>query len=162
ERLATVPLLVCGLAVQRCRLHDLAGAWMANLAAGTRHHDGFAAKNAEFLTVFVSYPCEKRRETVIIFLTQRLVGVMMALGALQTDAQGDLRSCFGKILRIAGDAVVVGRPVAKSRAARGEQLPDKTIERLVVTERGRQPIMQRPHALLTDGVAVGPNQIGPL
>ncbi len=161
QRLAAVARLGGGFAVQRRRPHRPAGARMADLAAGAHHHHRLPSEDAEFLTGLVADPSEEGRETVVILLAKRFVRMMVALGALETDAEEELRRRLGEVLRVVGDAVVIGRAVAERRAARGDQLADKTVERLVVAERGRQPVVQRPHALFADRGAVGANQVGP-
>src|SRR5262249_21427911 len=128
---------------------------------GANHNDGLPTEDAEFLAGLVADPREEGREAIIILLPQRLVGVMMTLGALEADAQEELRGRLGQILWIAGDAEIIGRPVAIGRTLRGDQLADKAIERFVLAERRRQPVVQRPHALFADGGAVRADQVGP-
>ena len=57
--------------------------------------------------------------------------------------------------------IVVGRAVAEGRAAGRDQLADEAVDRLVLAERRRQPVVHRPHALLAERGAVGADQVGP-
>src|SRR5262249_41484712 len=135
---------------------------MTDLAGGADDNDGLSTEDAEFLAGLVADSREEGREAVIILLPQRLIRVMMTLGTLEADTQEELRGRLCQILRIAGDAEIIGRSVAIGRTFRGDQLADKAIERFVLAERRCQPIVQRPHTLFADGGAVGADQVGPL
>ena len=62
-------------------------AWMAHFAIGPIHDHGLVAENAEFLAPFVADPSEECGKAVVIALAKRLIRVVVALGALQPNAE---------------------------------------------------------------------------
>jgi len=80
--------------------------------------------------------------------------VMVTLGTFQPDAQEQLGGRFGQVVGVAVDAEVVGRAVGVDRTFRGDEFADELVEWFVVAERAFDPVVQRPHPLLADGVAL--------
>ena len=90
-----------------------------------------------------------RREPEVIVLGPPLVGMVVALGTLQTHAQEQLGRRLGQVLlqelfvsdRLGRhrDAVEVHRCVTVGLAGRGEQLADGVIERRIALDTIPQP-----------------------
>jgi hypothetical protein len=87
---------------------------------------------------------------------------MMALGALHPNAEEELGGRFGQIVRIAVDTEVVGRAVGVDRPLPHDEFADELIERPVGAERLADPVVQGPHPLLAQGLALVADQVGPL
>ena len=87
---------------------------------------------------------------------------MVALGALHPHAEKDLRRVLRPVQRVVGDAVEVGRAFSKRAPLGGDDLANELVHRLVIAERRPQPVVEAPHALFAQLVAVDAQQIAPL
>ena len=70
-------------------------------------------------------PREEGGEAVVVVLRPALERVVVALGALDPDAQEELGRRLDRVLRVAADPVVVGGRVPEGRAVGGQQLADE-------------------------------------
>src|SRR5262249_20763478 len=120
ELAAAVELVVGRFAAERLRLHDRALPRMADLAGRPWENDRLTAEDAELVGVLRAQPSEEGGQPVVIVLAPFLERVVMALGALDTRAEEDLRGRLGPVLGVTANLVEVRRAFGK-RAALGEQ-----------------------------------------
>ena len=107
-------------------------------------------------------PREEGGEAVIVVLGPALERVVVALGALDPDAEEELGRGLGRVLRVAADPVVVRGRVPERRAVGGEQLADELVERGVPLQVGPDPAVEGVRPLGLDQPAVGPEDVGEL
>src|SRR5262249_2475671 len=88
-------------------------------------------------------------DAVIVVLRPAFERVVMAFGALNANAEEELRRSLGGVLRVLAGAPVIGSGVFVGAAAGREQLAGEFIERLVVADRLIQP---EPELLHSRGV----------
>ena len=69
----------------------------------------------------------------------------MALGALHTNAEENLTSCFSPIIT-GSDDKEVGRAIGIGASDCGKKFACEIIHAHVVAEDGTQPVVLRPHA----------------
>src|SRR5204862_5625426 len=103
----------------------------------------------------------KGGKLIEISLAPFLIGMMMALGALEAHAEEDLPKHRGRIARIAAVAednrwaVLMGAPLS------GEKLSGELIERFVLAKTLTNPFVQKQNALDANALRIGPDQVAP-
>src|SRR2546423_15222439 len=108
--------------MQRRGCKDPASARITHFTTAAYQDDILAAEEAEFLTSLGADAGEEGGEAIVVALAQVLVRMMMALGALEPNAQEQLRSFLGQLLRIMRDPIIVGGAVAECRSLGSDQL----------------------------------------
>ena len=88
--------------------------------------------------------------------------MVVALGALHADAEEQLGGRLSQVLRIAGDAVIVGRWVGKRAALGREQVADDPVERRVLLKLLAQPVLVNVDAFFLNGLAAAAQHVRPL
>src|SRR5205807_6100701 len=86
-------------------------------------------------------PAEEGGEAVVVVLRPALERVVVALGALEADAEEDLGGGLGAGLRVAQGAVVVGRGPGVGAAPAGDQLAGELVERLALGDALPYPVV---------------------
>ena len=87
---------------------------------------------------------------------------MVALRALHAHAEEDLAGRLGPVVRGAADAVVVGRALGEGAPLGRDHVANEFIDRLAVAQCGTDPVVEAPHPLVVERVAVDPQQVAPL
>ena len=105
---------------------------------------------------------EEGGEAVVVVLGPALERVVVALGALDADAEEELGRRLDRALRVAADPVVVGRRVREGRAVGRQQLADELVHRHVPLEARADPAVEDVGPLGLDQPAVGPEHVGEL
>src|SRR5205085_808324 len=101
-------------------------------------------------------------EPVVVVAAPALERMVVALGALQADAQEYLAGSLGPIERRGGDAVEVDRAVGEGAAAREDQVSDEFIRRPVLPKLIENPLGENERALWGQRGAVDAQQVSPL
>ena len=110
----------------------------------------------------VAHAGENTRPVVIIVLCPALVGMVMALRALEARAQKHLCGRLGPFDGCAQGAVEIRRRLGIRAPARGHQFAGKLVERLVGGEARANPLVKCPNALGVQRPLVGAKQVHPL
>ncbi len=88
--------------------------------------------------------------------------MIVALGALQADAQEHLAKGLGPALRIAEGAVEIGSRLTITASLSRDQLAGELIERLPLGNAVANPAVKRLHALAIQRLLLAVQHIGPL
>ena len=120
-----------------------------------------AADVAFVLDHLVIHPREERRPIVVIVLRPALVGMIVALGALQARSQKHLRRGFRARDRIAIRPVVVRRGTVISAAARNQDFTGESVQRFVFSDALADPMMKVLHAFLVQRMRFHAQKIRP-
>ena len=158
---AAVERIVHHGAVERVRLDHFTGARVTLLAGRPQINHSLLAENAELLAPLGAQPHEEGGHAVVVVLAPFLERMMMALGTLHAYAQEDLRRVLGPVGGIVGGAVEVGRAFGVGASLGGDDVADKLIDRLVVAQGGADPVVEAPHALFVELIAVDAQQVAP-
>ena len=145
-------------AAQRLGLHHLAGPRLADVAGVGRVDDLFVGQVA----LLAADLREEGGEAVIVVLGPALERVVVALGALDADAQEELGGRLDGVLRVAADPVVVGGGIRVGRAVGGQELADELVHRHVPLECRADPAVEDVGPLGLDQAAVGAEDVGEL
>ena len=159
---AAVARIIRGRAVERFGLEHLARPRVDDFAGAADDHHRLAAEEAELLARLGPHAGEIRGERVVVVLPVVLKRMMVAAGTLQADAEEELGRRLGTVGRIGVDAEVIGRPDRVDRTLGRDQLSHELVERLVRAERLAEPVVEGPHSLLAEIVALVADQVGPL
>src|SRR5262245_11732297 len=88
--------------------------------------------------------------------------MMMALGALHANAKEELCCRLGLDVGACGEPIVVGWSLGERAALCRDDLADHLIHRLAIAQAGADPVVEAPHPLVLNGIAIDPQQIPPL
>ncbi len=139
--------------------HRLAGARLLDFAGVLGEDDFFVLGVAPG---FAADAGEGRRDAVVVVLRPALERMVVALRALDADAQEELGRRLGGVLRVAAGPPVVGGRVLENAAAGGQQLAGELVERLVGQNALVDPAMELAHAGRLELLAVGAEDVAPL
>ena len=142
----TIAGVLQGIVLERGGFHDRTGFGVGDFSPGVYDDDRFTAKDPKLGAVFACHACKEGGEPIVVVLAIAFVGMMVALGTLQSSPEEQLSGRFGQIRWVVGDAVVIGWPIREDRTFGGDQLADKFAHRFVGAKRFAHPIVQCPHS----------------
>src|SRR5205085_2570201 len=138
------------------------GLWERHFARGSEAHDFFFPKDAVVVAALEPNAREEGGKGIVIRLPPFFIGMMVALRALDADAEKYLARRLRKLRRTPGYAIVVGGAVRVGAALRDDQLAHELVQRTVLAHRGMDPVRIGPHPLFAELLPVVAQQVAPL
>jgi hypothetical protein len=105
---------------------------------------------------------EEGAELVVLVLRPLFERVVVALVAVETDAEERLADVLGHLPGLFQRPVVVNRGIRQAAPLRGDELADELVVRLVRRDRLADPLAVRPDRLVAQRLGVALEQVGPL